>query len=188
MTITEQGRRWEVKEAMRVTMREQRRQRDELWRIENNNRNWMALSAHARGDRSLPSQFKEVHQSGSTTGVWNLVLIVKLLRGRRRRRRKTFKTSSAGKAHPSVIGACANAPHAFQKLCKHSSKIKKEKETRVTDSGASAHTVPRWEDKQSRARPKPAKEKKGEKGGKKGGRESILKFSSWQALIFRHSN
>lgn len=127
MTITEQGRRWEVKEAMRVTKREQRRQRDELWRMENNNRNWMALSAHTRGDRSFPSQFQEVHQSGSTTGVWNLVLIVKLLRGRRRRRRKTFKTSSAGKAHPSVIGACANAPHAFQKLCKHSSKIKKKK-------------------------------------------------------------
>lgn len=93
MTITEQGRWWEVKEAMRVTMREQRQQRDESWRLENNNRNRMALPAHTRGERSLPSQFTKERQSGSTTGVWNLVLIVKLLRGRRKRREKTFKTS-----------------------------------------------------------------------------------------------
>lgn len=164
MTITEQGRRWEVKEAMRVTMREQRRQRDELWRMENNNRNWMALSAHARGDRSLPSQFKEVHQSGSTTGVWNLVLIVKLLRGRRRRR-KTFKTSSAGKAHPSVIGACANAPHAFQKLRKHSSKIKKRKRNQSDWlRSISAHCPTMRRQTESRS----AETSQGKKGGERG--------------------
>ena len=27
-----------------------------------------------------------------------------------------------------------------------------------------------------------------EKGNEKGGREHVLKFSSWQALIFHHSN
>lgn len=41
---------------------------------------------------------------------------------------------------------------------------------------------------QSHARRKLAEEKKKRGGGEKGGRESILKFSSWQALIFHHSN
>lgn len=119
MTITEQGRWWEVKEAMRVTMGEQRQQRDELRRLENNNRDQMALPARRPGDRSLPGQLKK----WSTKGVLNLVLSVKLLRGR-----KTFKTPWDKKAHPSVIGACANVPHAFQKICKQSSKMEKNKQ------------------------------------------------------------
>lgn len=39
MTIIEQGRLWEVREAMRMTMREQHGEWDELCRLENNNQN-----------------------------------------------------------------------------------------------------------------------------------------------------
>lgn len=39
MTIIEQGRLWEEGEGMSMTMGEQHRERDELWRLENNDRN-----------------------------------------------------------------------------------------------------------------------------------------------------
>ena len=38
MTIIRQGRLWEVKEGMRMTVEEQCGLRDELWRLENNDR------------------------------------------------------------------------------------------------------------------------------------------------------
>lgn len=39
MTIIEQGRPWEVRAGMRITMGEQHGERDELWRLENNDQN-----------------------------------------------------------------------------------------------------------------------------------------------------
>lgn len=181
MTITEQGRRWEVKEAMRVTMREWRRQRDELWRLENNNRNWTVLPAHTRGDRSLPSQFKEVHQSGSTTGVWNLVLIVKVLRGRRRRKKWKKNHHESEEPIPLWLALGLIFPTHFKNVA--NTVLKKKTETRVTQEHQ--HTLSH-DEKTNRAAL--GRGKKGERGGEKWGRGSILKFSSWQALIFRHSN
>lgn len=82
MTIIEQGRLWEVREAMRMTMREQHGERDELWRLENNNQNWMLLPAHTC--RSLTSQGMlgtsiERHSRDS-----DLVLLIELLKKKKK--------------------------------------------------------------------------------------------------------
>lgn len=39
MTIIEQGRPWEVRVGMRITIGEQHGERDELWRLKNNDQN-----------------------------------------------------------------------------------------------------------------------------------------------------
>lgn len=58
MTIIEQGRPWEEGEGMSMTMGEQHGERDELWRLENNDRNWMILPAHTCRSLTSPTSGK----------------------------------------------------------------------------------------------------------------------------------